>query len=657
MEKSNTNLQQKAEDDLPHALYSLFPYSAIREGQREFYEDVKETMLKGTHLIAHAPTGIGKTAAVLAGVLEYALLNRKKVFFLTSRQTQHDIALKTLRAIEKKSGIKIACVDMIGKRDMCTHPKAMNASKDSFYKICKKIRDGKVENAYACRSEEVLFQETRFIFSEIKSAGEVKKEFEANYSESCAHCTSLLACTSANAVICDYSYIFFPPIQTAVFKRMKIDSLAECILVVDEAHNLPERIRGFMSKTLGTKIIENAWKDCEGLSGYAEGGSTHTLIRALRALHDLLLEDEMKKEREFAMGELPKLIEEQFKKKHIRLSFSDFQKLVSDTSDVRKRRKEEEIPPEEEEEKTDLLRVGEFLERWLVPDSGLPSVRFAKDNALHCKLLDVSVLAKPIFASLHSSVLMSGTLYPPETYSDILGLWKLRTKCKSYLSPFPKENRKILHYSAVTTQFKHRSELQYGRIAGALDKIISATKGNTAVFFQSYEMLMHVRACLKTKKRIMEEKVEQTREKKMCFVEELVRRKEEGAVLLAVMGGSLGEGIDYTENSLSSLAIVGIPFRPPSLEEKKMRAYCVSTLGKEKGERAMLVPAFNMVLQAAGRAIRDAGDRAVIVLMDERFSLPYYKQFLPEDFRFFRSIDNSEELAEAVKKFHQRLKG
>ena len=81
----------------------LFPFPEIRNGQNELINDIKTVLeTKGT-LLAHAPTGIGKTAAALTPSLEYALNNDKIVFFLTSKQSQHKIVIDTLRLIKEKN--------------------------------------------------------------------------------------------------------------------------------------------------------------------------------------------------------------------------------------------------------------------------------------------------------------------------------------------------------------------------------------------------------------------------------------------------------------------------------------------------------------------------------------------------------------------------
>ena len=75
---------------------SLFPYERIRPVQDSFMKDVSDALLKKTDLIVHAPTGLGKTIGVLSPALKFALDNKKKILFLTSRQTQHILAVETL---------------------------------------------------------------------------------------------------------------------------------------------------------------------------------------------------------------------------------------------------------------------------------------------------------------------------------------------------------------------------------------------------------------------------------------------------------------------------------------------------------------------------------------------------------------------------------
>jgi len=61
---------------------SLFPFKHIREGQRQLLSDVQKSLESGRALVAHAPTGIGKTVAVLSPAVEHSLKHGNTVDLL-----------------------------------------------------------------------------------------------------------------------------------------------------------------------------------------------------------------------------------------------------------------------------------------------------------------------------------------------------------------------------------------------------------------------------------------------------------------------------------------------------------------------------------------------------------------------------------------------
>ena len=81
----------------------LFPYKIVRDEQNKLLLLTYATIENKRNLIVHAPTGLGKTAATLSPALAYAIKHDKTVLFLTSRHTQHRIAIQTLKEIKKKS--------------------------------------------------------------------------------------------------------------------------------------------------------------------------------------------------------------------------------------------------------------------------------------------------------------------------------------------------------------------------------------------------------------------------------------------------------------------------------------------------------------------------------------------------------------------------
>ena len=108
----------------------LFPHDQLREVQSELVEDVVKAIQYKSHLIAHAPTGLGKTAATLAPALAYAIKNKLTVLFVTSRHTQHLIAMQTIAKIKEKYQMDLPATSIIGKKK----PKIVAATHNSGLK-------------------------------------------------------------------------------------------------------------------------------------------------------------------------------------------------------------------------------------------------------------------------------------------------------------------------------------------------------------------------------------------------------------------------------------------------------------------------------------------------------------------------------------------
>ncbi len=119
----------------------LFPYKQIRPIQTDLINDIQYCIKNKSHAILHAPTGLGKTIASLAPTLKYAIDNGLTIFFLTSRHTQHLIAIETLKLIKEKFSEKIISIDIIGKKHMCMQPGIQLLSSFEFSEYCKKLKE------------------------------------------------------------------------------------------------------------------------------------------------------------------------------------------------------------------------------------------------------------------------------------------------------------------------------------------------------------------------------------------------------------------------------------------------------------------------------------------------------------------------------------
>jgi Rad3-related DNA helicase len=75
----------------PFSVMELFPFDSMRPVQKQMINDIAEAIDAKKHVIAHAPTGLGKTAAALSPALNYALEHGKTIIFLTPKHTQHQL--------------------------------------------------------------------------------------------------------------------------------------------------------------------------------------------------------------------------------------------------------------------------------------------------------------------------------------------------------------------------------------------------------------------------------------------------------------------------------------------------------------------------------------------------------------------------------------
>ncbi|GAA99647.1 uncharacterized protein L969DRAFT_94096 [Mixia osmundae IAM 14324] len=109
-----------------------------------------------------------------------------------------------------------------------------------------------------------------------------------------------------------------------------------------------------------------------------------------------------------------------------------------------------------------------------------------------------------------------------------------------------------------------------------------------------------------------------------------------GAILFAVVGAKLSEGINFADDMARAVIIVGIPYPNAASTELKERMHHLSAESKKRkeitdgGDQLYSNLAFRAVNQSIGRAIRHANDWASILLIDTRYATPALQAKLPQ---------------------------
>ena len=624
----------------------FFAHESPRESQKEMIADGINALKDGHFLLAAAPTGIGKTAAALASALKVANLystgsETPKILFLTGRQSQHRIVVDTIREINRRMSqefSKMRLVDIIGREGMC------------------KIID---KSTGKCNCEPGVTESERrslrsdledYIHSEPRHVDQILKYAERN--GVCAWATARDVARSTNIIVCDYNHVFVEGVREASLPVMGVD-LGNTILVVDEAHNLPDRIRSGLERRITQKVFQRAHADCQEYKEELEKKEDALDIPESRALGEARKLEKQISALKSDPGlrkwfEVKQLENNESKGDDIRIDTQDFLDVVSsavqgiiedDSEDPISRvltmisrllavvvAEDEDL--EEEANENQCTKLAEILEI---------CVRYRNDSALALvfdeiigeprvttHLLDPGVVSGPIFEQSPGSILMSGTLFPPEMYVDILRVPENRSICKNYPSGFPLGNRPVMIASDVTTKYSER-ERSMSSILEHIKSVIENTEGNVAIFAPSYSMLDtiydHFKDNWNSKTgRLIKEEQRMSKRGVEGLISRLYQYKDMGgSALFGVLSGKLSEGVDYSDNVLSALVCVGLPLPPPSARQDALLEYYTKKFDRDRAWKyASLQPAVNSILQALGRPIRKKEDRAIIVLLEKR---------------------------------------
>ena len=597
----------------------LFPHEQLRPSQKELIDSITNALSNKKSIIIHAPTGLGKTASSLAPALSYAIENDLTVFFVTPKHTQHRIAVETLRAIKKKFDIDFQVVDLIGKKHMCAQNVADEMSNNEFYDYCKDLVSKDNCNFYSnLKNKDKLSLQTELVIRDLSGKILHVEEMKdsAKSEKLCPFEVSCILGKKARVIIGDYHHILSSSVRDNLFEKLEKD-LSKCIIIMDEAHNLPDKCRDLMSTQLSSSTIEYAVNECleNNSSDFAEVLNEFKLIfenltkiKFKGTTEALLTKDELNKE-------INKIINiDQFTK--------DLLFIGEAVMEVKK--------------KSFCYSIAHFIINWQGPDPGF--TRFINKNfnyknkpviTINYKCLDPSLILNPLSKECYSIIAMSGTLTPLDMYKDLFNINALTGEFKN---PFPVENKVNLIIPDTTTKFTARSDEMFNKIAVYCSSIVNNVNGNTIIFFPSYDLRDKVNNFFSNKceKTTMLETQNLSKQEKSELIDKFKLYRYQGAVLLAASAGSFGEGIDIEDNIIKCVIVVGIPLDKPNLETQELINYYDKKFGKG-WDYAYIMPAVIKCFQNAGRCIRSEKDRGIVVFLDQRYIWESYFKCFPRD--------------------------
>jgi len=617
----------------------------LRKGQLEFIEDASATIRGRRIFLGNAPCGIGKSLAAVLAVLPH--LEECKLMVTFRTRSQLHIYLKELRAL----GCSFPTVSLFSKQSMCPMRIGGNLSYYDFFEQCRRLKENcePLKKPY-CRfylknlrkkkeAEELALDCAQRILAPTEATGLfVKHGF-------CAYEALRNVLNKARIFLGTYHYVFDSKIRGFIMKDLGV-GIDDVYLIVDEAHNVPAFTRELLSDQITEVTLDRALRETERF--------VHKDIISIRELLEVLDEQVFQHaKRVLRKQELkhlqPRTIDDLFLE-HCGVSGVDAAEALMEYGEYVKEKKEE---LGQENLLSYSYRVGEFLggffEKLCEKYIHLISRDRWKGIVLEVRGFDGREVSSPILRQARASVLMSGSLSPPQIYRDLTLYDSSGVLVREFDSPFPAENRLILGASDVSSRFDLRTKGMFEKWKQYIEAVSRVNKGNVAFFFTSYNLMQSTLGLIKMDRNVLVEQRRTTR----SSVLNVLQRSTNNA-LFGVMGGKFSEGIDYPGNVLTCVIAVGLPYATWNVYQKGLIDYYEQQFSGDGELYAYLTPAVLRLIQASGRVHRSPDDKGCIIILDERITKARVKKQLPKYFQQeMKIIRNVVECTRKVKEFWQ----
>ncbi len=617
------------------------PYP-LREGQADLIQYFEEALSSGGVCLAHAPTGIGKTLAALLAALPN-LPEDGKILYAVNRKNQIPIILKELRMINAQNGTSFRAAAFASKADLCRDGDLKKLGYRELLEACELRR-----KSWACPYHRALYENpedpgsTARPESARRRKSQAATEFERKILDEmppphllermakrveedagsppiCLYEVLKWAAKSSEVVVGTFWYSFHPLVSQSILRSLSV-SMGKCILICDEAHNLPKFCRESLSHGISQTRIDYAIEETRRYSEEFE-----KIGISGKGIEDLLL----------AFSGLFERFEFTSEGKHLpfglarafmaRAGIRSLEGPIESLEAAGEAVLESKIA-EGQQPTSNLATAGSFIRPFLLCNdhaferfcvlSRTPKGRSVRRLEIRC--LDPASLSSSVLdpgqpTAAKGAVLMSGTLVPGGYYRDILGI--PFAPHREFPNIFPAANRALFLDDTISLAWKARSESMYRAILEKLLAVKAHTPGGCMFFFPSYEVMKEILALYPSDDLFVERRASTKREE----VESALKSSRS---VLAVMGASLGEGVDLP-GLVRAIAVFGLPLdRISDMVKLGMEYYNAKFPGKGR-DYFYYLPAVTKIVQSAGRAHRSSEDKAALYVFDRRFCRYY----------------------------------
>ncbi|MBQ7599899.1 MAG: ATP-dependent DNA helicase [Clostridia bacterium] len=628
--------------EMPGEIRGLnFPHVSAREGQKDFIQKVYSSIRKGSDLLVSAPTGTGKTISVLFPAIKSVESSGiEKVFYFTHTNVSKEAVIKAFGSLTRNTkSVKCAVID--AKSSICPKKAAAGSGDDAACSVCGKAgKDRKAHPSGQSYEERenlavdgALSLETNiYSFSSIKDTAEkydvCPYELLLDISETC------------QLIVCDYNYLTDPRIR---FRRYFEKEPGRYVFLIDEAHNLPERIRNTYTCGITTSFPEKCMKAYREAGESGEGAEEilGKFSSFMGRLGKACTENEMQ------VTENGTEITTGYYK-----SAAAPQALLKILSSLQLKLREDAFRSRDEGLLEVWKKVSDFLFAASASDERFVFYAGRYGDRVSAKVicLDPSEIIRGLSALSVSTVMFSASLTPFEYFMRLCGTESRDTLVLD--SPFDPKKLKVLAYTGMNTRYANRAD-NARECAEIIYDTVSARKGKYIIYFPSYEYMGLVSKAFASRHRdcpfiIQKENMSPAEREK--FLKVFRGDRYESVTGFCVLGGMYSESIDLVGESLIGTVIFGTGLPVPSNERNILEEY-YDNLYDEGRNYAYICPGINKVIQAGGRVIRSESDHGVVVLVDERYRDPGLISLLSDTWKDIHSVRSRDSLSRSLREF------
>ncbi len=637
-------------------------FAELRPGQETAQHDLQRALDQHRIVFFEAPTGFGKTGALLEAALRQMQPGRfERLVYLTSKATGQLQVTQQLQAMTSDRGSGVLSWQVRNKREHC-----VNTEFHCTRETCRYLQDLERRWPSADVSRFYRFENQARDIETLRDAGRA--------SSICPYEITRVALAFHDVWIGDYNYVFSPSSRGLFFQQPGFDP-SRSLLIVDEAHNLPSRVADAYSRVFNAGVATLVGEQLHRIRAYAPLASAWDqwtyFLQGLKAADHLepAAEDDAK--------HLLDLIAQQLG--HAPM---DYAEIGAEAAEA-------------------LWSIPSFLNELEI---ALPRLWWSpRAGDLNATCLDAATVIGETLRSFGAALLATATLGPEPAFRAACGLDRMdklelpippsaveapqkfgslnRRETRSLFKQLSSgsrllETEKTLNAESPTlvkaatpwrdqaynvavdvrvdTTYQQRSR-HYRTTAETVERLCASqsradlANGNesraVAVFFSSYlyaEAIVRELEQINSSIRVALQPRQADLVAQRAWAEESLMLTD---AMFLVLGSSFAEGVDFLGGRVTAAMVVG-PALPEVNAVQRARSEALSDGKAAAFRRVYQIPGIQKVNQALGRLVRAPGQHARILLHCRRFAETSYASLLAREYQFGREIISESDLSD-----------